>query len=167
MLKPLALTLAGAAFAVWPTSGIAPRFAWNATASAPIGLYWIGSPCPCPVGTMVLVPVPPATARALGNRDFLPTNAPLLKHVAAGPGQRVCRRGTLIMIDGVPRAHARGRDRSGVPLPKWSGCTGLGTQQLFLLNDVPSSFDSRYFGPVPTVSVIGQTHPIWTWETRR
>jgi len=30
--------------------------------------------------------------------------------------------------------------------------------------DVPDSLDGRYFGPIPTSSVIGRALPLWTDE---
>ncbi|TIU31998.1 MAG: S26 family signal peptidase, partial [Mesorhizobium sp.] len=39
----------------------------------------------------------------------------------------------------------------------------LGDNEVFLLgSDKNRSFDSRYFGPVPTQNVIGRLVPLWT-----
>ncbi|TIS13749.1 MAG: S26 family signal peptidase, partial [Mesorhizobium sp.] len=51
----------------------------------------------------------------------------------------------------------------GRPLPWWNGCRALGDNEVFLLgSDKNRSFDSRYFGPVPTQNVIGRLVPLWT-----
>jgi conjugative transfer signal peptidase TraF len=162
MLKRLALTFAAAALVTWPSSEI-PRLVWNGSASAPLGLYAIVQDCPCPTGTLVLIRAPEAVADDLAKRGLLTPSMPLLKRVAAGPGQRVCRSETLIIIDDLPSARARLHDLSGNPLPRWSGCHLLRQTEFFLLNKPPLSYDSRYFGPVTAENVLGRARPLLTW----
>jgi type IV secretory pathway protease TraF len=88
-----------------------------------------------------------------------------LKRVAAVPGQRVCRTGLAITVDGVPMGDALDRDRRGRPLPVWQGCRSVATGDLFLMNpDVRDSLDGRYFGPIPARGVIGRAIPLYTDE---
>jgi type IV secretory pathway protease TraF len=88
---------------------------------------------------------------------------PLLKHVAALGGQRVCRVGPAVSIDGVTVGAALGHDRRGRPLPVWQGCTVLAADQVFLFNaDRPDSLDGRYFGPLSRTTMVGRAQPIWT-----
>lgn len=152
-----ALTL-GATLAVdLPTALI-----WNASASAPIGLYAIRPTGTLAVSELVVVTPPAALARFLDARGYLPTGVPLVKRIAALPGQRVCRHGTSITIDGAVVATARARDRLAQPLPSWQGCRRIAAGDVFLLNRHPDSFDGRYFGPLPTHSIIGQAVPLLT-----
>jgi type IV secretory pathway protease TraF len=66
-----------------------------------------------------------------------------------------------VSINGRVVAHARYADASDRPLPRWNGCITLAGGQLFLLAPAADSFDSRYFGPVDRIHVLGSGHPIW------
>jgi conjugative transfer signal peptidase TraF len=140
-----------------------PGLIWNASASAPIGLYAI-RPFHHPVRGVLMAIMPPTWVAQLADaRRYLPKGVPLLKAVAAVPGQTVCRRAARITIDGAPVAKALARDRRGRPLPVWQGCRTLGTGEIFAMNSrVRDSFDGRYFGPVPLRDVLGRARPLWT-----
>lgn len=139
-----------------------PRLIWNASASAPIGLYSMQAIDRPQRGDLVAVAPPAPLAAFLAARGYLPAGVPLLKHVAALPGQRVCRIGARVTVDGRLLALARDRDRRGHTLPAWQGCRRLGDDELFLANaDVPDSLDGRYFGPLPASTVIGRASPLW------
>src|SRR3546814_12459584 len=86
-----------------------------------------------------------------------------MKHDAALPGQRVCRNGTAITVDGIAMGDALDHDRRGRPLPIWTGCRLVADGELFLMNwQVRDSLDGRYFGPLPANSVIGRATPLYT-----
>lgn len=138
---------------------------WNASVSAPIGLYRVNSMARPAVGDMVALAPPPALARFMAERHYLPVGVPLLKHVGARPGALVCRRDRAVTIDGRTVAVARASDSHGLPLPVWRGCRVLRTDELFLLNAAPDSLDSRYFGPIPASGLIGRATPILTRDT--
>lgn len=134
-----------------------PRVIWNASASAPIGLYRIHPDNDPPTGALVAVTPPEPLARWMSARGYLPEGLPLLKHVAAKAGQRVCRIGDVVSVDARPVANARARDGQGRPLPVWQGCRTLRAGELLLLNPAhPDSLDGRYFGPLPASTVIGR-----------
>ncbi|MET4019711.1 type IV secretory pathway protease TraF [Bradyrhizobium sp. F1.4.3] len=89
----------------------------------------------------------------------------MLKRVLALPGQTVCRTGITIVVDSIEMGQARARDRRGRPLPAWQGCRVVAEDEVFLMNwQSAVSFDGRYFGPLPTSTVIGQAVPVWTRE---
>lgn len=135
---------------------------WNASASAPTGLYRV-HPLRAPAtGDMVAVMPPPALGRLMAERHYLPIGVPLLKHVAARPGALICRRDATVTIDGHRVATARLADSHGRPLPVWRGCRVLRDGELFLLNPAPDSFDGRYFGPIPATGLLGSATPILT-----
>lgn len=165
--RTLAATSAAAIAVAFTAVARAPALVWNASASVPVGLYRvqpIGRPR---VGDLVVVRPPEALARFLVDGGYLPRGVPLLKRVAALSGQRVCRAGLAITVDGVLLGAAIERDRRGRPLPVWQGCQVLGPDQLFLLNpERPDSLDGRYFGPLPLASVMGRARPLWTDEGR-
>ncbi len=138
-----------------------PRVIWNASASAPIGLYRIHPDRDPPAGALVAVAPPQWLAHWLSERGYLPAGVPLLKHVAAKAGQRVCRIGAVVSVDARPVVSARARDGQGRPLPVWRGCRTLQPGELLLLNpDHPDSMDGRYFGPLPASALIGRATPL-------
>lgn len=139
----------------------APRLVWNVSASIPVGLY-AAHPSAPKRGDLVAAHAPQRIARLMAERRYLPLRVPMLKHVAAVPGQRICRTGTAVLVDGLVVAHARLKDRSGRSLPRWSGCRTLRSGELFLLNPASAdSFDGRYFGPVSARSVVAVLEPLW------
>jgi conjugative transfer signal peptidase TraF len=144
-----------------------PRLIWNASASVPAGLYSITRETPPRVGDLVAIRPPAPVSAFLAKRGYLPAGLPLLKHVAALPGARVCRSGVFVTVDGAGAARALRYDRVGRPLPKWDGCRIVGRGELFLLNASPQSLDSRYFGPFPAAGVSGIAHPIVTRSAPR
>lgn len=149
-------------------SALAPpdtRLVWNASASVPIGLYGVGPAGKLKVTDLVLARAPEPLATFLDESRYVPRGVPLLKRVAALPGQRVCREGDALMIDGVIWARTRERDSRGRELPSWHGCRALLDGEVLLLNwDEPDSLDGRYFGPLPVTSIVGRATPLWTAE---
>jgi conjugative transfer signal peptidase TraF len=138
-----------------------PRLVWNASASAPIGLYRIQPDRDPPIGALIAAMPPAELADWLARRGYLPAGLPLLKHVAAKAGQRICRHGAVVSIDARPVVIARVRDGRGRPLPVWRGCHTLQAGEVLLLNPaVPDSLDGRYFGPLPASAVIGRALPL-------
>ena len=136
---------------------------WNASASTPIGLYDLAPPRDLKVGDLVAIMPPAPLADFMVGRSYIGRDVPLLKHVAALPGQRVCRFGPRVTVDGVHLADALGHDSLSRALPVWNGCRRIAKGQLFLMNSsVRDSFDGRYFGALPTRNVIGEAMPIYT-----
>ena len=143
-----------------------PRVVWNASASAPIGLYRIEPVRDPPLDELVAVTPPPALAHWLAERGYLGERVPLLKHVAARSGQIVCRINAVVSVDGRPVVVARQRDGRGRPLPVWQGCRTLRAGELLMLNpDHADSMDGRYFGPLPASTVLGRAVPILTRDS--
>jgi type IV secretory pathway protease TraF len=90
--RTLAIMLVGVSATVSP--GLADRSPWlvcNASASVPIGLYVIHTVDGLRVGELVVIRPPEPLASFLADRGYLPRGVPLVKHVAALPGQSVCR----------------------------------------------------------------------------
>ena len=140
-----------------------PRLIWNATASAPLGAYWL-TVQDAARGDLVLAEPPPNARRLAARRGYLPARVQLVKRLAAMAGDRVCADGAILWINGMPVAEPLAADSRGRPLPAWTGCRTLTGDEIFLLTDAPDSFDSRYFGPVPRSNVVGTLIPIWTYR---
>ena len=143
-----------------------PRVIWNASASAPLGLYRIRPDSDPPVGALVAVAPPERLGRWMAERGYLGRDVPLLKHVAARPGQIVCRIDAVVSVDGRPVVVALQHDGMGRPLPVWQGCRTLRAGELLMLNpDHADSMDGRYFGPLPASTVLGRAVPILTRDS--
>jgi len=141
------------------------RLIWNATASAPIGFYTVVPTERIDVPELVAVMPPEPLARFMVERGYIGRGVPLLKRVVGLFGQRVCRIGRTITVDGIEMGEALERDSLGRDLPIWQGCRVIGDGQLFLMNwEIRDSLDGRYFGPIPASSVIGRAIPLWTIE---
>lgn len=142
------------------------RLVWNASASVPIGLYDLDPPRGLHVGDVVAVMPDRPLADFMVERGYIGRGVPLMKHVAALPGQRVCRTGSTVTVDAVQLGEALDRDRRGRSLPLWQGCRRIAAGEIFLMNpSVPNSLDGRYFGPIPVRTVIGKATPLYTDET--
>ncbi|GBQ40414.1 conjugal transfer protein precursor [Komagataeibacter europaeus LMG 18890] len=140
----------------------APRLIWNATASIPVGLYRLQSVRILHVGDLIAIRPPTDIATMLAHGGYLPLGVPLLKPVAALPGQRVCRTGAAVTVDGKVLGDALARDHRGRSLPVWQGCRHVLPGQIFVMNPaVPTSLDGRYFGVLPVDTVLGRAQPLW------
>ena len=142
-----------------------PRYIWNASNSVPIGLYRVQPVTRLSVTDLVAVQPPDLLAAFLDLNGYLPIGLPMVKRVLALPGQKVCRNGLTIAVDGIDVGDARERDGRGRPLPSWSGCRVVAESDVFVMNwQSEDSFDGRYFGPLPASAVIGRVVPVWTHE---
>jgi len=140
----------------------APRLVWNASASAPVGLYVVHPGAHVATGEIVIAKLPLAMRKLAAERHYLPEGAPLVKQVAAGPGDIVCASGTRILVNGLWLVSRRPVDDAGRPMPWWNGCHILHDRQYFLvMPSVPTSFDGRYFGITPAVYIIGRARLLW------
>lgn len=152
------LTLSGAAIVALSIVSVvkfAPILVWNASASAPIGLYRIKPNTPPEIGDFVLVRPDEDLEKFISERGYLPENIPLLKRVAALPGDEICRDSEAIFINQTRVADALNFDSRGRKMPAWIGCFTLRSGEIFLLNDPENSFDGRYFGATELENVIG------------
>ncbi|HEY5236960.1 MAG TPA: S26 family signal peptidase [Rhizomicrobium sp.] len=158
----------GAALAICAIafSNSAPRRAllvWNASASAPVGLYRVVRESTVSRGDLVLAIPNHSVAVFAAGRGYLPMGVPLVKRVAAIEGDTVCARGNGIFVNRLRLATRLLADNKGRTLPSWTGCRALGGNDVFLLMaGVPDSFDGRYFGPTNISNIAGRLEPIWT-----
>lgn len=151
---------------------IAGGFRLNLTPSEPLGLWRI-DPLrrPVAVGDLVFV-CPPPTVPFVEARDrgYLRSGlcaggfAPLIKTVMALPGQRVAV-GENVAVDGtpIPASGVRPTDGEGRSIRPFSGGV-VPPDHLFLHSSFASSYDSRYFGPIPASGLLGLARPVFTFD---
>ena len=139
-----------------------PLVVYNASASAPLGLYRVTATARIRRSDLVLVRTPPQVRRLAADRGYLPLGVPLIKRVVALGGERVCVKNRIVTVANRPLATQLTADRLGRPLPLWAGCRPLQADEVFLIMvDAPASFDSRYFGPVSRRAILGRLTPLW------
>ena len=166
MTKPsrstLAMTMAGLfAIGFSAFADPAPRLVWNVSASAPVGLYRV-VPGEARRGDLVLIRPPEEIARLSAERGYLAPHTPLVKRIAALSGDEICTFRDAVIVNGKFAVRRLEKDRIGRLLPQWHGCGQLAAGEYFLLMEsVPDSFDSRYFGPVSAANIVGRLDPLW------
>lgn len=144
----------------------------NLTPSEPLGLWRVEEfQRPAAIGDLVFL-CPPATAMfaEAWRRGYLRRGlcaggvAPLIKTVAALPGQRI-EITDHVLIDGrpLPASSVSGRDGEGRVLLPYPGGV-VPAKSLFLHSPFASSYDSRYFGPVPDTGLLGLARPVLTFD---
>ncbi|NTF44037.1 conjugative transfer signal peptidase TraF [Rhizobium sp. AC27/96] len=168
-----AAILSAATFAaiVLVVTALAGGYRINLTPSEPLGLWrFVPLDRPAAVDDLVFI-CPPATAemREARARGYLRPGscpdgvAPLIKTVIAVAGQHV-EIGADVSVDGRPVFSSRlaSRDGSDRPLvPFTSGIVPPG--YVFLHSSFSGSYDSRYFGPVPTSGILGLAQEVLTY----
>lgn len=155
----LSLSLAAGTFLV---AAIAlkpiPRLIWNASASVPIGPYFVQMRQPS-LGEIAVIRPVDWVQLYTSSRGYLPQNVWLLKPVFAMQGSLVCRFEKYIFVNGKLVANAKIWDRKHRLLPVWQGCQSLKSDEVFVLARPHDSFDSRYFGPVNRIQIVGTAIP--------
>lgn len=139
---------------------------WNASASAPIGLYRVHDDGPVRRGDMVVAWIPEPARSLAASRHYLPANVPLVKRVAAVAGDRICAAGSNVSINGRQVATRQKSDAAGRPMPWWNDCRRLDQGKYLLLMDRAGSFDGRYFGVTQRKELIGRAVLLWSKPAR-
>lgn len=152
--------------------GLIGGFRLNQTPSEPLGLWRIEPIGRAPVvGDLVFICPPPnqqfedAWQRGYVRRGLCADGfAPLIKTIAALPGQSIAI-GDTVSIDGavLGASWVSKRDGQGRPIVPYSGGI-VPPGQLFLHSSFASSYDSRYFGPIPDSGLLGLARPILTFD---
>jgi conjugative transfer signal peptidase TraF len=134
---------------------------WNASASTPRGLYRVHPGAAFDRGDSVVARLAEPYRSMAARRGYLPRGVPLVKRIAAVPGDRVCAQGAMVSINGKMAVVRKSLDALGRALPAWSGCRDLGASEYLLLGDSPWSFDGRYFGATDKRDMIGRAVLLW------
>ncbi|MQB08194.1 conjugative transfer signal peptidase TraF [Agrobacterium tumefaciens] len=174
MSRRLLLFLAGAGGTIAALAAVAYMggFRLNLTPSEPLGLWRIVAlQRPIGTGDLVFICPPPiasfeeARRRGYVRHGLCPSGfAPLIKTVAALPGQHI-EIGANVTVDGRSLASSivRASDGEGRPITPFK--TGIvPPKNLFLHSSFASSYDSRYFGPVPDTGLLGLARPVLTFD---
>lgn len=137
---------------------LTPWYRLNLSASLPRGLYRLTAVQTPLVRESLVVLAAPASVQ-----PWIPWWLPLLKPVAALPGDLVCVREAGLYI-GERYYGPVYTSADGKALPRVNGCVHLQPGEIFVASPRPGSVDGRYFGPTPVESLKAQAAPVWTWE---
>jgi conjugative transfer signal peptidase TraF len=151
---------------------IAAGLRYNGTHSFPLGLYLASHKRP-QKGDLVTIAPPRlpifelARARGYLNVAYSPAGR-LLKRVAGVAGDRVTIDATGVQVNGICLANSAPLPCDGVgrtlqPYPIKDQVLGL--DEVLLMSDYnAASFDSRYFGPLPSTTIESVVNPVLTWN---
>lgn len=151
----------------------------NITSSIPVGLYQshtVSSGGVVSRGTLVLVCPAVAAARMARERGYLGRGAcagdvmPIGKQVAAIAGDTVLATVAEVRVNGrvLRNSRAYPTDHQGRPLVHVpQGMYVLPPHTVWLTGESSKSWDSRYFGPLPTTAILATLTPVWTVGSSR
>ena len=142
------------------------RLIVNRTHSLPVGLYY-WSDVPIKKGSSYSSQINSTPLQQLGiKRGDEARKLPLLKRVVALAGDVVSVSSSGVSINGqlLPNSAPLFHDEAGRPLTMAQlDHFRLRPDQAFLMGVTPTSWDSRYFGPVPLSRCSGSFVPVLTW----
>jgi conjugative transfer signal peptidase TraF len=158
---------------------LAAAFGWveclrlNLSGSMPIGVYRVSSEAAVR-GAVVLACLPADVAVFARSRGYVPSGrcpgaaAPIGKVVLAMAGDSVEVTGEGFLVNGRPVRDTKplAVDGTGRSLPRFpDGAYVVGQDDVWLYSPYSKrSFDSRYFGPLPSSCILNRVLPLWTVE---
>jgi len=167
-VRRLGITVAASMIGIFLTFGfLGIRF--NSSPSLPVGLYIITSDERA--NLVEFCPGEPFASLSIarGYRDqgvCADGAAPLLKPVVAGAGDVVDLSGHGISVNGqlLSNTAPLSKDSKGRELHPWHfGRYAVASETIWVASSYhPRSFDSRYFGPVPTSAIRHRLKPLLT-----
>jgi conjugative transfer signal peptidase TraF len=160
-VRPFLLAVIVAAFVTTGAAVTASHLTRNSTPSLPLGVYWL-RPGLLPIKGEIVDLAIPSSARDLIVGRYLPVGFRLLKRVVAVQGDHVCLSHRQYRVNGVNISKIAPVDSVGRALPVFSFCGDVPEGMAFVATAVPSSLDSRYFGPVP-IDALTVARPLWTF----
>ena len=131
----------------------------NLSPSVPRGVYGlVAVPAHVPRGTLVIVPVPAHV------RHVWPRWVPLLKPVAGVPGDVVCYQDGRLQVHAIEYGPVYLATQARALPHLDAGCQPVPAGMVFLASHAPHSFDGRYMGMTPVVTLTAQATPVLTWR---
>jgi type IV secretory pathway protease TraF len=154
-------TIAATGLLLSTIGGTNPLCIWNASNSAPKGLYRLQPEIALSVTELMAAQPADVLATFLDLDGYLPIGVPMVKRVVALPGQTICRNDLSMASRLGRRTNATGEGvRSSLA---WMLIIADG--DVFVMNWQPvGSLDSRYLGSLLASAVIGRAVSAWTDE---
>ena len=122
-------------------------------------------------GMLVLACLPDEVAKLAYERNYIASGkckggyAPVGKYIQAIPGDEVRFTSEGIIVNGslLENSKPYAMDGEGRAMPVMLQDMVLPKDELVLLNNYAGSFDSRYYGPIPSRYVVGTLKPVITF----
>ena len=122
-------------------------------------------------GMLVLACLPDEVAKLAYERNYIASGkckggyAPVGKYIQAIPGDEVRFTSDGIIVNGslLENSKPYAMDGEGRAMPVMLQDLVLPKDELVLLNNYVGSFDSRYYGPIPSRYVVGTLNPVLTF----
>ncbi len=122
-------------------------------------------------GMLVLACLPDEVAKIAYERNYIASGkckggyAPVGKYIQAISGDEVRFTSEGIIVNGslLENSKPYAMDGEGRPMPVMLQDMVLPKDELVLLNNYAGSFDSRYYGPIPSRYVVGTLNPVLTF----
>ncbi|MDY2798549.1 MAG: conjugative transfer signal peptidase TraF [Anaerobiospirillum succiniciproducens] len=122
-------------------------------------------------GMLVLACLPDEVAKFAYERNYIASGkckggyAPVGKYIQAIPGDEVRFTSEGIIVNGslLENSKPYAMDGEGRAMPVMLQDMVLPKDELVLLNNYAGSFDSRYYGPIPSRYVVGTLNPVLTF----
>lgn len=145
------------------------RLKLNRTDSMPRGLWLLSRLNRSPErGDVLAICLPPIEylSRYFAQGDCPTGREPILKYVEAIAGDVVVVTDEGVTVNGIdlPNSKPMAFDSENRPVEHVSGEVVILPGMIWIESSVPNSFDSRYFGPVPTANIRGAATPLWIYE---
>ena len=157
LIAPVAIAVLCGATLLQIISPSTPRIIYNPSPSAPVGWYRLNIDAVPETGDLVAAFAPISAADLAVERHYLPPDIPIIKTVWATAGDEICHLEGQVFTSNRPPLSVLSHDSFGREMPSLSGCYVIPENEVFLVStDVQTSFDSRYFGPVPVSNILGQ-----------
>ena len=136
---------------------------YNYTDSLPHGIYLLHSGA-IKKGDLIVFEPPLAVRKIIHERKYLRDDGYLMKYMVGEPGDSVCTDNDTFSVAGTIFGKTLLTDTTGKPLPRYSFSGRLKEGYLVAIKGKNNSFDSRYFGPIQTSTIIGIAKPLWIEE---
>ena len=138
---------------------------FNATPSKPLGFYRLKKKDVFEQGDLVMFSVPAGIEELVRTRNYIPPKGHLMKNIIGGAGDTYCIHDQKFYVGDKLIGPIFATDSKNRPLPQHAaGCHKVPPEYMLIgIAEIERSFDSRYFGPVPTNTILGIAEPLWTW----
>lgn len=134
-----------------------PKLLYNPSPSAEIGWYRVVPQKAYARGDLVAAYLPEEVQILADERGYLPRGIPVIKSIGAVAGDVICFDSYGLSLPEQPPLRAALQDRRDRRMPvRVSGCLAVPVGEVVLISRrIDTSFDSRYFGPVPAAGILG------------